>query len=242
MSNISSVIDKVKKLLALSKSSNANEAAAAAATANRLIDQYRLEESEIELSNSVQEDIFVDTESLYETGRLTQWKSTLASILAHHYGCAIYNHKGYRKNAFKLVGRKSDITVVRYMFAWLCLEIDRLSNEASKGRDFTRSTGKVFSNSFCSGAVAGIKTQLNASREEITKTANSVALVKLNQRLDEANDFMRKGIKLKKSASFSKSYLDRDAYEAGKNRGSSIHLGAGLNAAQGVRLLDSSHK
>lgn len=36
------IIDKVRKLLALSKSDNANEAAVAAAKANDLIDQYRL--------------------------------------------------------------------------------------------------------------------------------------------------------------------------------------------------------
>jgi hypothetical protein len=239
MSSISSVIDKVKKLLALSKSSNANEAAAAAAAANKLIDQHRLAESELETSDDLHEDIFEDSDPLYESGRLTQWKSSLACHLAKHYGCAIYNNKGYRKNNYKLVGRKSDIEVVRYMFTWLSLEIDRLSDDASRGRGFDRSAGKIFSNSFCSGTVAGISSQLESSRKEVAQAASSVAMVRLNQRLSEAMSFMNGNHKLKKSNSFSGGYLDRNAYEAGKVRGQSIHLGAGLNAAKGVRLLGS---
>ena len=234
MSSMTSVIEKVKKLLALSKSSNANEAAAAAALANKLIDQYRLEESELE-NNEEHESILEEADSLYESGRLTQWKSSLACLLARHYGCAIYNKKGFRENAYKLIGRKSDIEVVKYMFSWLCLEIDRLSDNSSRGRGFGRSEGKIFSNSFCSGVVAGIKDQLNVSRQEVVQAASSVALVRLNQRLNESISFMNSLHRLKGHGSSSKSYLDKGAWEAGKARGQSIHMGAALNAAKGVR-------
>lgn len=237
MSDISSVIDRVKKLLALTTSSNANEAAAAAAVANKLIDQYRLAASELETSSEDHEEVFEDSAPLYESGRITQWKSSLACHLAKHYGCAIYNAKGFRQNLFKLVGRKSDIEIIRYMFSWLSIEIDRLSDQASKGRGFNRSAGKVFSNSFCSGAVVGISNQLETSRKEVAQTVSSVAMVRLNLRLEEAIDFMNDAHKLKKTNNNSKSYFDRGAYEAGKVRGQSIHLGVGLNAAKGVRLL-----
>lgn len=40
--SMSPIIEKVQKLLSLSKSSNAHEAAAATAAANKLIDQHRL--------------------------------------------------------------------------------------------------------------------------------------------------------------------------------------------------------
>jgi hypothetical protein len=236
MSNMSPIIEKVRKLLALSKSCNANEAAAAAAAANKLIDQYRLEECELE-DTEAHEDIFEEEDPLYESGRLTQWKSYLACNLARHYGCAIYNHKGFRKNLYKLAGRKSDIEVVRYMFSWLCLEIERLSDEGSRGKGFDRSAGKIFSNSFCTGAVAGINLQLKASRQEVVQNASSVAIVKLNQRHDEALAFLNKSHKLKFENNSNKSYLDKGAYESGKAKGENLHLGAALNAAKGVRLL-----
>jgi len=239
MSNISSVIDKVKKLLALSKSSNANEAAAAAAAANKLIDQYRLAEAELETSDDLCEDIMEDTDSFYESGRLTQWKSSLACQLAKHYGCAIYNNKSYRKNSYKLVGRKSDIEVVRYMFTWLFLEVDRLSDSASKGSGRDRSAGKIFSNSFCSGAVVGISSKLESSRKEVAQSASSGAIIRLDQRLEEAKNFMNGNHRLKRSNSFGSSRFDSNAYEAGKVSGQNIHLGSCLNAAKGVRFLGS---
>jgi hypothetical protein len=34
------------------------------------------------------------------------------------------------------------------MFSWLCLEIERLKEEASGGHRFDRSAGKIFANSF----------------------------------------------------------------------------------------------
>ena len=51
------IIEKVQKLLALSQSQNANEAAAAAAAANKLIDQYRLSESDLEVQGQAEEPV-----------------------------------------------------------------------------------------------------------------------------------------------------------------------------------------
>jgi hypothetical protein len=226
--------------LALSKSSNANEAAAAAAAANKLIDQYRLAESEFETSSYNHEEVCEDSDALYESGRTVQWKASLACHLANHYGCAILNKKYHNhKNHYTLIGRKSDIEVVRYMFSWLCLEIERLKEEASSGHRFDRSAGKIFANSFCLGVVDGIRAQLITSRKEVIKDASSMALVKLDQRLTEANDFMYKNYNVKNKSNHSRSYINPNAYEAGKVRGSNIHLGSSLNANCGARLLCS---
>lgn len=235
--NISDVIEKVKKLQRLATSSNPNEAAAAAAAANKLIDQYRIQESELEVNSEVCEDIIQDPEAVYESGRITQWKTSLVCYLSKHYGCAIFNFKGFRSSSYRLIGRKSDVEVVKYMFAWLCVEIERLCNAASKSKSLGRSSGKIFANSFCAGAVAGIREQLEASRKEVASTSNSTAVVKLNQRYDEAVNFMNSKMNLRKVSNQSKSYLDRSAYENGKVKGSSIHLGSGLNAAKGIKLL-----
>jgi hypothetical protein len=240
VSNISAVIEKVKKLQRLANgSSNPNEAATAAAAANKLIDQHRLEQSEI--NSETEEDIFEDDDSVYESGRITQWKSSLVCALAKHYGCAIFNSKTYRSNKYKLVGRKSDVEVVKYMFAWLCLEIDRLSDRASKEKHLDRSAGKIFSNSFCVGAVTGVREQLEKSRKEVVQnySGDSSAIVKLNNRANEAEEWLRNAHRLKSSGNRSKAYLDSRAYDAGKISGSNIHLGAGLNAAKGVRLIGS---
>jgi hypothetical protein len=120
--SVSPIIEKVQKLLALSKSCNANEAAAAAAVANRLIDQYRLSEADLDADVEGElEPIEEDSDYLYQSGKITAWKQTLVSILVKHYGCAYWNDATYasgrKVTRYKLVGKRSDVGIVRYMFA-----------------------------------------------------------------------------------------------------------------------------
>lgn len=236
MSNVSSVIDRVQKLLALSKSSNANEAAAAANAANRLIDQYRLSEADLATSIEMEEPIEEDQGYIYETGRLTPWKNTLVNVLVKHYGLAQWNDADYSKGRMftrvKLVGRKSDITIAKYMFAWLTSECQRLSDREAKGK------GRIYVGSYCLGFVRGVAEQLQVSRADAQKDASSTAIIKINQREEEANKFMNQLHKLKKSGTASHVHIDYGAYSAGKTKGESLHLGSSLGAG-GTKLLGS---
>ncbi len=237
MNSLQSVIDKVQKLLALSKkNANVHESAAAMAAANKLIDEYRLSESQ--LDSFQEEEILEDQDNVYECSRITSWKSELVCGLAKHYGCCIINKKSYRKNNYKLIGRQSDINIVKYMFSWLILEIDRLSQIASSNENYNKSSGKIFANSFCIGAVRGVIDQLKKSRQDITTSSNLTGIVKLDERYNQSNNFLKQMYNTKKSVSYNKSLIDERAYINGKSKGSNIHLGAGLNAANGVRLLN----
>jgi len=224
--NTSSVIDKVQKLLALSKSSNANEAAAAAAAANKLIDQYRLSEADLEIQGQAEEPIEEDGGYIYESGRITPWKSSLAINLAKHYGVYLWNDchwpSGRMVTRYRLVGRKSDITVCKYMYNWLSLECQRLSDLHTKGR------GKVAANSFCLGFVKGVMIQLDASRKDLEQAASSGAMIKINAREDAAKAFAHSLRKLVSRAKSSHSQIDPGAFAAGKSRGENIHLGSSL--------------
>jgi hypothetical protein len=227
-----SVIDKVNKLLALSKSANANEAAVAAAMANRLIDQYRLSQSDL---TQEQEDALIeDSDYLYETGRIVRWKSSLAYILSKHYGCALFNSihlvNGRKASRYKLIGRQSDVQIVRYMFNWLMLECQRLVKQEAYGK------GKVFAQSYCAGFVAGVGNQLKASRQEVMQQADQNAITKINSREQEAIDLMHKLHKLKNAPSMRASQIDPNAFSAGMDRGKSFHLGKTVGNAA-VKML-----
>jgi hypothetical protein len=232
---ISGIIDKVQKLLALSHSSNANEAAAAAAAANKLIDQYRL--SEADLSSSDEDPLIEDDGFIYETGRIVPWKNSLAVSLATHYGCAIFNsvsyHTGRKVSHYKLIGRKSDIQLTRYMFNWLSMECSRLSEKEAYGQ------GRVFVASYCQGFVAGVKQQLVNSRNEVKQNATSAAIIKIDAREQEANAFMNKLYKLKNTKNVSASQIDPRAFDAGMNRGKNIHLGGAIAEGSGTKMLGS---
>lgn len=234
--SVSSVIDKVQKLLALSKSSNPNEAAAAAAAANRLIDQYRLQEVDFSTGSSESDPMAEDESYIYESGKITQWKAMLIGVLTTHYGVAFFNDthypEGRKVSRFKLIGRSSDIQITRYMFAWLTLECQRLADSQAKG------LGRVFVASYCEGFVTGVHAQLKASREEAKKEATSNAIVKLDARLQESKDHMYSTHKLRtvKQASYRKQ--DALAFSAGQQQGSNIHLGKAMGGSQ-VKLLGS---
>ena len=80
------IIEKINKLLSLAKSSNANEAAAAAAAADKLIAQHRISEAELQAATKVDlPSAIKDANPLYETARVTAWKTHLAHFLAAKY-------------------------------------------------------------------------------------------------------------------------------------------------------------
>lgn len=238
-SKINSVIEKVKKLRALSNSSSANEAATAAALANKLIDQYRLSEADIAETEMDLDPMMEDDQYIYETGRIIMWKSNLASLLAKHYGCAIYNAiirpNGRQFSRYKLVGRASDIQITRYMFGWLVAECQRLSEKEAYGK------GKVFVASYCQGFVAGVNQQLIKSREEAKQQASQNAIIKINAREQEAKDFMNKAHNLRANRSQSAAQINPNAFNAGLAQGKSIHLGGAIGSASTskVRLLSN---
>jgi hypothetical protein len=220
------ILDRVAKLRALSNgTSNINESTAAATAAAKIVEKYRISEEELDMHETVSSDpIELVHDPLFDGVRLSTWKERLGSVLGRHYGCACWIDNGFNSKRFRLVGRKSDVELVRYMFAWLALEIDNKALSVCAGK------GKTFSNSWRLGAVAGVSSQFNAMRAELKKEATasaSCALVKLENRANESDVFMRAKMKLRKQAQGNTGF-DYDGYFKGKQHGESIHLGKAM--------------
>jgi len=235
---LQAVIEKIKRLRSLSSSSNINEASTAARLASNLLDQYRLSEADIETTNDATLDpLMEDDHYIYETGRITQYKVSLIGVLVKHYGCAWFNDNtretGRKVSRYKLIGKKSDIQIINYMYAWLLLECQRLSDQEAKGK------GHIFVASYCMGFVNGIKNQLEKSRAEVKVQASSQAMVRLDARESEARNFMYNiHNNLRKVKGSSSQRLDRNAFAYGSERGASIHLGQALGGSGNkVKLL-----
>jgi hypothetical protein len=220
-----SIIEKIQHLRKLSASSNIAEATTAALIADKLISKFRISEEEINAHATEKPEQSGDI--LYESARSITWKSNLASRLSKHYGCFIYNdtarsEKGRQLTRLRLVGLKSDMSLVHYMFNWLVFEIERL-NKKNKGQ------GHIFCNSFCEGAVSGITQQLQASKEEEKKEATvnnqSQALATLDARHALAESYIRGIMKLKTVNKPNYSHLDGNAYDDGVKAGKNLHLG-----------------
>ena len=99
MTDHATILDKVRKCLRLSQSSNANEAALAAATAQRLIDDYELHTAVLALDA----DTLEPEEPIYDFGdrgapldadRPARWAGSLAAAIARANACIVYTSRG----------------------------------------------------------------------------------------------------------------------------------------------------
>lgn len=191
-SALSSVIAKIVKLRALaSNNTNENEMKAAASAADRLMQEYRISQAEIEATDSTQCEPFVQLK-VSEGGRRTQWREVLLSALVEHYGCCFYyqSHRshitGKGVQSYTVVGRKSDTDIVQYMFTWLESEIQRLGRWHSGGK------GVGYAASWLQGCAQGVRKQFSDLREaQRAQQAQSSAMVVLDSRCGESRSAMQ---------------------------------------------------
>ena len=186
--NLSEAIAKVAKLRALAQSSNVNEAANAAAAAERIMQEYRISESEVEARGDAPNmpDPTTDEKIPIWNQRVTHWQLQLIARLAREYqtkivqGVRSFDGTDYRLGVH-LFGRKSDIEIVKYQYSFLSAEIVRLCLLHGKGK------GKSWATSYCMGAVDGFCFAMRAASQETKQQATSAALVKLDERASLAN-------------------------------------------------------
>lgn len=186
------VIDKVKKLLSLTNSSNPNEAAAAASAAARIIQEHNLTEAQLEASGQVAKEAVERDDApfaVWAEKRVPQWQRKLAWGLIGLYDCAgigtnMRGRPSWEKAFIRIIGRRSDMEAARYMFAYLTLEIERLAQ-------LNRGNGRRWLDSFRHGAVSGCLQAMREAKDMAKKQANEdlakgAAIVLVNARRDEA--------------------------------------------------------
>jgi len=135
------VLDKIRKLLALSHSPNENEAAAAAAKAHALLAEYNLSMSDLDVKAQADEDKFVIDRDM--TTDSVPWRRRIAQAVArlyfchyffaHHYETTLARRNGYiRHDIHSFVGARHNVDVAKLMFKYLSDTVDRLAIEGSK--------------------------------------------------------------------------------------------------------------
>jgi hypothetical protein len=118
------VVERIRKLLALSASSNPNEAAAAAEKAVELAQRHNLDVAQIEGCGS---DPYVERSC--DVGGASQWRWLLMSAVARANFCrALRRREGGRLLASMFViGEPHNVAVCEFLFAYLAREIERLA-------------------------------------------------------------------------------------------------------------------
>lgn len=223
----SDIIRKIQGLLALAKSDNLNEAAAAMDRAEALIAKHRLSMADVAASSGQSAEQIGEGEVLMTGARFATWRVDLGAAIGHHYGCyvvvdarkkTLVEGREVSSQKLRIMGLAADVELTHYMFAWISAVVVRLAAPEK---------GRRAKNSFVLGAVEAITAALKASKAKVEKAHDGSAAIELASRADEAKRWCNKNLGASKTT-YSSIRYDPQAHERGIMAGGSIHLGASL--------------
>ncbi len=170
--DLDSLKSRIKKLLALSKSPNENEAACAAKMANDLIEKYKLNNSDFGDYTS---------KSVKSTKRYVEWHSLVANAVENVY--ATYHFRDINTGNFIFFGEELDVFMSTQMYSYLTKTINRMvkenvrKNAKSKYRQSYRSgvANRLWERMYDLGSQCSWrnKDELNSKKDEIKEWVNS---------------------------------------------------------------------
>jgi hypothetical protein len=224
----SRIIDRVRKILALSESDNEHEAAIASVKAREMLAKYNLSMS----------DIVFEPESIKATRievkarkNLESWMWELLNIVTKSCDCEYFHHSGGK---IFFVGVGADHQVASYMFSYLYRTLLKLSLEYTKSHPdyffISASTQKLIRKSFILGALETISTRLEESEQNCPVTENALVPVKNSAIEKEMPD------NIKKVSSRTQS-IDLRCYRDGIREGNNILLNKPVESDNGQREL-----
>ena len=236
-------LKKIRNLLDLaSGTKNLNEAAVAFAMAQQLLLKHNLTQAQVEATTGFKEAdeaIVNSTEPLYIGRRVILWKDSLANRLSELNSCKMYINHNYvtvgeekiKVISYRVVGRPTDVEMVRYFFNSIITQIEWLSANALKiglGR------GKTFTNNFKHGAAEVVIKRLQemnqSVRAEHSKAHGTAALVLVDQRAEAVEKWAEDNLKLKPRKIAYQTAADFSGYLAGRKAGEKVSLNKGMEA------------
>ena len=170
------ILDRVKKLLALSTSSNVNEAATAAAAAQRLMLEHKLTEADVSDTQAGQ----MFELSMGAAGFATRWKFVLVTAVARSFFCEAIGLRVGRRRKVRIVGSREDVEIASQVFKYLFREINGLAQAEGVRVAWEEYRGFVgpheYLDSFRRGAVVAVIEKLRQGEEDFV-ASDSRALV-----------------------------------------------------------------
>ncbi len=237
---MSKILDRIRKLMATAKgNANVEEAASAGAIAAELMFKHQIGEADLDMGEPEGPEEVVDESIFADDGRLSTWKARLGGAVARGFGATLYTDQRQGGTRYQVVGLKSTVQTVSYMFGLLVLEVERLANEGFEEAKAAgeKAHGKTWKNSFRIGAGITIGERLDAQRKKQIKyvdlqlayshtTTPGLVLFKTDQQRQEVfYDDLKKRLKMKTVKT--QNSWSMNGFEAGKRAGESVSLGGG---------------
>lgn len=162
--DMSKIRDRIRKLLRLAESSNEHEAGLAMGRAVALAERHALDLALLAQEAGQEfEAPSMDHEPLWRSnGQMPAWKARLALSLARLNGCFVWRHMQRGRGGPQYLcisGTETDVAMVRELFAWAAVQVDRLARLNAQGR------GRVYANNYRHGVVIGFGEAIIAERE-----------------------------------------------------------------------------
>ena len=240
------LIDKIQKLIGLSKSPNENEAASAAEKIQELLTEHNLSMSEVKTQAMQNEAEPIKEEFGLDSKTIPIWKALLMQgICEANYVSCMRSRYG-SKQVFTLIGREGSIIACRHLYAYLeeCVERECRQNmaiEKDKPENYDV-RWRSWADSFRKGMAGRIYTRLKEKRKSL-ETEDSLhepigsALVRQKIGLVQTNAnsaFMRNaGIRTKSTSSY---YSNSSGHGAGKEAGNRTALGGQIGGSSRKRM------
>lgn len=225
------ILSRIQKLLALTTSSNENEAAVAASKAQELLLKYNLSMTQVEGYNA--EKTLPIIEQIVGSGNLPDWQSRLAGVVARNNLCSVFT-SGSR---LVWVGRETNIQVGRYLTDTLMSDLERLATEYWNGILFARKFGfakgeeltihgRVWKQGFYFGAIEVISKRLRESKASLAQDGNMSALIVKED--TSVAQYLRDHYNLRYSSGHRN--LAQSGFSTGKEAGATVGFKTGVGS------------
>ncbi len=183
------LIQRLKKVRALTQSSVPGEAAAATAKLQEILLKYNLEMVDIEDDSSEVDDRYVreELEIVATSGNMINWRRILLSGIARSLMCAAFGYRGAAQMV--IVGQRHNIAMVRHFYDYLASEISRLADTTwEEARSETTEHGRGWKSSFYNGAVDIVIQRLEEKYQQVSRQSShtQTLVLKNEQALDNA--------------------------------------------------------
>lgn len=211
MTHNNEIIEKIKKVLAMTDSPYPEESQAAMLKAQELMIKNGLSISDIEDAGKPKQKEVVD-EIAHESRRIIWWKITLSSIIGNNFRCHPYC--GYCGVFF--IGIKEDVEIAKNVYAYAVIVIEQLSKEYAKANKIPGVDSRRIKNTYIFGFLDGLRDRF---AEQVNSECFALILVKDDAVIEAVeNKDLSKGRKRKVFV-----YRDQNAAAVGYRDGKSFN-------------------
>ena len=207
---LNEVKERILKLLRLSKSPNENEAARALEFANKLMEEYKLDESQCRT---------YEQKWVKATKRKSQWRSIIGAHVSWLYSVYVVND--YYDGEKVFIGESIDAFLAAEMYQYLCKSVERIARQSIR-----KNAKYKYRESFKNGCAANICCRIRTMGKACSWAPER------ERNIQMAKEYTHSIMKLEKDDA-KKQKINTKAYMRGIAKGQTISLNKQTTASAG---------